>query len=98
MGELQWSADRWRESTFPEFNYAASGYWKNWERNIGIPMREICYTNICMTAGVKNKPSNVQELWPLSIDKNIKQEIIKPTKEEIKIAREGAKTLLNGRK
>ena len=80
MGELGWTLKRWRDSTFTEFNYASSGYWRHWERFVGIPIREICYTNICMTEGVRNKPASAQELWPLSIDKNIKRDLI--TKKE----------------
>ena len=51
-----------------------------------------------MTPGATNKPSSAQEMWPLSIDKDIKKKTVKPTEAEIKRAREGAKTLLNGNK
>jgi len=98
MGELGWTLERWRNATFTEFNYASVGYWRHWERFVGIPIREICYTTICMTPGATNKPSSAQEMWPLSIDKDIKKKTVKPTEAEIKRAREGAKTLLNGNK
>lgn len=98
MGELQWTTERWKDSTFKEFNYAAAGYWRNWERFVGIPMRQICFTNISMTPGVTNRPDNAQEFWPLSIDIETIKKIEKPTEEDIRIAREGAKNILNGSK
>ena len=97
MGELGWTLKRWRDSTFTEFNYASSGYWRHWERFVGIPTRELCYTTICMTPGATNKPSSAQDMWPLSIDKE-KKDPVRPTAEDIRKAKEGAKDLLNGKR
>lgn len=98
MGELQWSQDRWRYSTFPEFSYAVSGYWRNWERFVGVPMREVCFWEQFNSQYLKpvSKVNSAQEYMKLSIDKEKKIE--KPTKEEIERLKEQAKELLNGRK
>ena len=96
MGELQWSKEKWRGSTFPEFNYAAAGYWRNWERFVGIPMREICFVQIAGNPNIKQsaKPHNVKDYMKLSIDK----EPEKLTKEEIDGLKDRAKDILNKRK
>ena len=98
MGELGWTQERWKScESFTIFNYASAGYWRHWERFIGIPTREICYTIICMTPGATNKPSSAQEMWPLSIDEK-KTVAVRPTEEDIRKAKEGAKDLLNGKR
>ena len=83
MGELGWTLERWKDSTFPEFNYAASGYWRNWERFAAVPMREICTVMIAGNPNIKAsaKPRNVQSYMKLSIDKNIPKKPLM-TKEE----------------
>jgi hypothetical protein len=87
MGELGWSLERWKNSTFVEFNYAAAGYWRNWERFAALPMREICYVQIAGNPNIKqsSKPVSSQEYMKLSIDGEKKVE--KPTDEEIEQAR-----------
>jgi hypothetical protein len=49
---------------------AASGYWKNWERNTGWLMREIVFELIRGNPNYKNesKPNNVKEILKLSDD------------------------------
>ena len=82
MGELGWSKDRWKDSTLEEFNYAVGGYWRNWERFIGIPMREICFVQIAGNPNIKQsaKPRSVQAYMKLSIDKDTGKALI--TKEQ----------------
>ena len=98
MGELGWSREKWKSATLKEFNYAAEGYWRNWERFAAVPMREICFTDIAGNPYIKasNKPTSPQQFMKLSIDPKI--EIQKPTEEDIKKAKEFQKTLLNGKK
>jgi len=88
MGELGWSLERWKSSTVKEFNYACSGYWRNWERFVGVPMREICFVNIAGNPNIKDssKPKSVQDYLKLSIDDNQGKVPERPTEEEIKIA------------
>jgi len=90
MGELGWSLKKWRFSTIAEFNYAAGGYWRNWERFAGIPMREICFVNIAGNPNIKSsaKPRTSQDYMRFSIDGENKTE--KPTQEEIEQARQEA--------
>lgn len=87
LGELGWSLEKWKYSTFTELNAAIEGYWRNWERNVAISMREICYTLIAGNPNIKNgnKPRSPQDYMKLSIDKEKKVEL--PTKEEIEEAR-----------
>ena len=96
MGELQWSREKWRDSTLVDLNYAIAGYWRNWERFVGVPMREICFVNISGNPNIKQgaKPHNVQEYMKLSIDK----EPEKLTKEEIADLKNRAKEILNKRR
>jgi hypothetical protein len=65
--------ERWRYSTFPEFNYAVAGYWRNWERFAAIPMREICYVQIVGNPNIRqgSKPRTVQDYMRLSVDKEV---------------------------
>lgn len=87
MGELGWSLERWKNSGFQEFNYAVAGYWRNWERNVGIPMREICFVEIAGNPNIRqsDKPKSAKEFFKLSIDKEEK-EVQRPTKEDIELA------------
>jgi len=96
MGELQWSRSKWRNSTFVELNYAIAGYWRNWERFVGVPMREICFVQIAGNPNIKQsaKPHNVREYMKLSID----NEPEKLTKEEIENLKDRAKDILNKRR
>jgi hypothetical protein len=91
VGELGWSIKRFRYSTIVELNLAAGGYWRNWERFAGVPMREICYVNIAGNPNIKNsaKPRSSQDYMKFSIDAE-KKENKKPTDEEIEIARKEA--------
>jgi hypothetical protein len=87
MGELGWSLERWRYSTFIEFNYAVGGYWRNWERFAAFPMREINFVNIAGNPNIKNssKPKTATEYFKLSIDEQ-KKEVERPTQEDIELA------------
>lgn len=87
MGELGWSLERWKNSTFQEFNYAAAGYWRNWERFAAFPMREICFVNIAGNPNIKSgdKPKTAAEFFKLSIDTGDKK-VERPTKEDIELA------------
>lgn len=87
LGELGWSLNKWKYSTFTEFNLAAEGYWRNWERMTGMVIREVCYTLIAGNPNIKsgNKPRSSKEYMPLTIDKEEKKDL--PTKAEIEEAR-----------
>ena len=80
--------ERWRFSTFVEFNYAVSGYWRNWERFAALPMREICYVQIAGNPNIKqsSKPRSARDYISLSIDGE-KKTPERPTDEEIEQAR-----------
>jgi len=88
MGELGWSLERWRFSTFVEFNYAVKGYWRNWERFAGVPMREISWSNLIGSPVIKqsSKPNKPTDYMKFSIDEQEKKVPERPTEEEIKQA------------
>jgi len=96
MGELGWTLERWKGSTFVEFNYAVTGYWRNHERFAILPMREIVYNLINGNPNIKQsaKLNSPEDYWKLSIDTERKKPEA-PTEEEIKRAKEDAKQLLN---
>ena len=79
---MGWTFDKWRYSTLYEFNLAASGYWRTWERFAAWVVREINFTAIAGNPNIKksSKPVRPRDLFKLSIDKE------KPrlTPEEIK--------------
>ena len=78
MGELAWTKERWENcESFTDFNYAIAGYWRNWERFVGVPMREICFVQIAGNPNIKQsaKPRSVQNYMRLSIDKK-KEDLI----------------------
>jgi len=88
LGELGWSLHRWQLSTLYEFNQAAEGYWRNWERNTAWLMREIVFTLITGNPNIKqgDKPINQMELWSITDDKNViekKRERCKTTPKEL---------------
>jgi len=99
MGELGWTRERWRDSTFVEFNYAVAGYWRNWERFAAVPMREICYVNIAGNPNIKQsaKPASVQDYMKLTIDKDYVKKVEQPSQEDIEKAKEFGKQLINGK-
>lgn len=94
MGELGWTRERWRDSTFAEFNYAVEGYWRNWERHTGLIIREISFVLISGNPNIKSgvKPASSKDYMPLSIDKETKK-AERLTEEEIIKIREEAKQL-----
>lgn len=94
LGELKWSQDRWRDSTFVEFNYAVEGYWRNWERNTGVMMREICTVLINGNPNIKQsaKLNSVRDYMKLSIDKEIEKPE-RPSQEKIDQIRKEAEKL-----
>ena len=68
-----------------EFNIAAAGYWRNWERHIAWLAREINFTAITGNAYIKStgKPKRASDLFKLSDDKKKKKKD-GPTIEELK--------------
>jgi hypothetical protein len=76
--------ERWRNSTFKEFNYAVAGYWRRWEWQAGWMTREIVWQLIMGNPNIENKPTSINELYDLSFDKII----ISKRKEEVKISPE----------
>jgi hypothetical protein len=80
MGELGWTIERWRSSTFTEFNYAAEGYWRNWERQTAWLMRELVYAQIQGNPYIKNedKPRRSRDIFKTSDDKDETVNIEKP--------------------
>jgi len=73
---MGWTLDRWRASTVYEFNLAAGGYWRNWERFTKWAVREINYAAITGNPHIKksNKPRSPRDLYELEIDKRVKKE------------------------
>lgn len=87
MGELGWTLERYLNSTFYEFNEAAKGYWRRWERDIAWPAREIIFYNILGNPYIKNedKPKNRSSVMKLSIDeKEMAVKVKRPSAEEIR--------------
>ena len=89
-GELGWSEDRLRHAGVAEFNLAARGYWRNWERNVMIMTREIVWELIRGNPYYKpeDKPKRKTELYKLSIDETEKKEkevIHKVTEKDLKV-------------
>jgi len=59
-------------STLYEFNLAAAGYWRNWERFTKWAVREINYIALTGNPYIKkaSKPNKATDLYELSIDKD----------------------------
>lgn len=78
---MGWTLQRWRESTLYEFNLAAGGYWRNWERFTKWAVREINYAAITGNPHIKkaSKPKSQRDLYELSIDVKAEK---RPLKEE----------------
>ena len=86
LGELGWSIDRWRYATLGEFNLAARGYWRNWERNTGWLMREVVYSMVAGNPYINkvDKPKSSKDILKISDDKEVKKiEPKPPTAEEL---------------
>ena len=68
-----------------EFNLAAGGYWRNWERSTAWSVREINTVAIQGNPNIKQsiKPKSPTDLFKLSTDKKKKVKG-KPTVEELK--------------
>jgi hypothetical protein len=77
---LGWSLERWRASSLYEFNCAASGYWKRWERDVAWLAREINYIAIVGNPNIKQsqKPRTPSDLYKLEGDKKVKTEKLSP--------------------
>jgi hypothetical protein len=80
---LGWSIEKWIRSSLYEFNLAAAGYWRNWERQTAWLAREINYIAIAGNPNIKQsaKPKSPADFYKLSTDKHNKTE--KLTLEEI---------------
>ena len=88
MGELGWTRERWRGSTFPEFGYARDGYWRNWERTTAWLMREIVFAMIAGNPNIKqtDKPGSAREIFEIRDDElaiELKKEKCKTSPEEL---------------
>lgn len=68
-----------------EFNMAAAGYWRNWERFAAWVAREINFTAITGNPNIKPavKPKRSTDLFKLSDDKK-KKDKAGPSIEELK--------------
>lgn len=71
LGELGWTLDRYLHSTLYEFNLAASGYWRNWERRTAWLAREINTVAIQGNPNIRKdlKPKSPADLFKLSTDR-----------------------------
>jgi hypothetical protein len=83
-----------------EFNFAAAGYWRNWERTTAWLMREIVYTLIAGNPYIEaqHKPASSQAIFPLTDDKKVEDKKPKPkqpTAEELETVRQELLTLMN---
>lgn len=94
MGELGWTLERWKGSTFTEFNYAIEGYWRNWERSTAWLMREIVWQMIQGNPHIKstNKATSKDQIYRLSTDEE-KEEARAITNEEIDDMKERLKNI-----
>jgi hypothetical protein len=68
---MGWTLERYLNSTIYEFNEAAGGYWRNWERQTGWITRELVWTLIAGNPDIEksSKPSKKDQLYKFSIDK-----------------------------
>jgi hypothetical protein len=89
IGELGWTRDRYIHATIDEFNLAARGYWRNWERSVAWMSREIIWELIRGNPYYKpeDKPKRKTEMLKLSIDevKTKEEKIHKITEKDLKI-------------
>jgi len=87
LGELGWSLERYLKSTLYEFNEAASGYWRRWERETAWMSREIVWELIRGNPYYKkeDKPVRKSDVMKLSIEKEEKRAPDKVTEEDLKI-------------
>lgn len=75
---MGWSLERWGCATLYEFNLAAAGYWKNWERSVAWLAREVNYIALAGNPHIKSgqKPKSPSDLYKLNIDrKEIKEKL-----------------------
>lgn len=72
---MGWTLERYRASSLYEFNLAAAGYWRNWERFTKWAVREINYIAITGNPNIKPhaKPKAPGDLYELSIDNKKKE-------------------------
>ena len=69
LGELGWSEERWRYSTMDQFNMAAEGYWRRWQRDTVWLMRELVFTMIQGNPYIKGgKPGSPKEIMKIDDD------------------------------
>jgi len=78
---LGWTLERYKRSTFYEFNEASKGYWRKYEREVW-QTREIVWTLICGNPNIKSedKPKQKDQIYKLGIDEEVKKEKKKPPK------------------
>ena len=80
-------------------NYAISGYWRNWERQIGWMVREIVYYTIQVSSNISsnNKPTR-EKLYQFSVDKSadVKKQGIGLTEQQIKDIEKELREKMNG--
>lgn len=83
---MGWTSQRWRESTFYEFECAVSGYWRNWERTTAWLAREINFIAICGNPNIKpaQKPKKPSDLYKLTGDKSKTEKLTAEEIEQIK--------------
>jgi len=91
---MGWSLERYKKATVYEFNEAARGYWRNWERNVKWMTREILWEMIIGNPyyDKNDKPKNKKEIMELSFDPSMKEvekareTARKPTRKELQHA------------
>lgn len=82
FGELRWSKKRYLKATIDEFNRAAAGYWRSWQRNTAWLMRELVFTMIQGNPYIKGtKPGSSKEIlkiWDDRIQASNEQRRVSP--------------------
>lgn len=84
---MGWTLDRYKASTIAEYNLAAAGYWRNWERFTVWQTREIIWWMIQGNVNIKqsDKPKRRDAIIKMSIDKEEKREPEKITPDDLKM-------------
>jgi hypothetical protein len=84
---LGWSHEKYRSSSVYEFNEAALGYWRKWERDTAWLMREIVYAEMCGNPYIKqeHKPKSSRDIFPIEGERDIEVKHTAPSAEEIEM-------------
>lgn len=87
LGELGWSLERYLRSSLYEFNEAAKGYWRKYEREVQWLSREIVWELIRGNPyyKIEDKPKLKTDIMKLSMDKEEKKEPQNVTAQDIKV-------------